>query len=100
MKSQRRGRCGRGVEEVILGNCSFLEQYPDSGAARAATLRGSSMQTRTAARIATSTAKPLLDNDRYFDPDPVVRSAARAIYESTRDLPLICPHGHVDPAIL
>jgi len=58
------------------------------------------MQARTAARIATSTAKPLLDNDRYFDPDPAVRSAARAIYESTCDLPLICPHGHVDPGIL
>lgn len=59
------------------------------------------MQTSTAARIATaSSAKPLLDNDRYFDPNPAIRTAARAIYESTRDLPLICPHGHVDPAIL
>jgi glucuronate isomerase len=60
------------------------------------------MQTRTAARIATATppVQPLLDNDRYFDPDPTVRAAARSIYETTRDLPLICPHGHVDPAIL
>ena len=23
--------------------------------------------------------------------------AARALYEETRHLPLICPHGHVDP---
>lgn len=60
------------------------------------------MQTRTAARIANTAtpAGPLLDEDRYFDPNPAVRAAARAIYESTRDLPLICPHGHVDPAIL
>lgn len=60
------------------------------------------MQTRTAARIAAS-APPtmaLLDSDRFFDPNPTVRSVARAIYETTHDLPLICPHGHVDPAVL
>ena len=38
--------------------------------------------------------------DRFFDPDPATRRAARDIYEAIRDLPLICPHGHVDPAIL
>jgi len=38
--------------------------------------------------------------DRFFDPDPATRRAARKIYESIRDLPLICPHGHVDAAIL
>jgi hypothetical protein len=42
----------------------------------------------------------VLHEDRFFDPDPSVRSAARALYEETRDLPLICPHGHVDPALL
>jgi glucuronate isomerase len=41
-----------------------------------------------------------LDPDRYFDADPAVRRVARELYEETRDLPLICPHGHVDPAIL
>jgi glucuronate isomerase len=29
-----------------------------------------------------------------------VRNAARAIYDETRALPLICPHGHVDPRLL
>ena len=59
------------------------------------------MQTSTAARITNaSPARPLLDNDRYFDANPSVRAAARTIYEATRDLPLVCPHGHVDPAIL
>ncbi|MCC7010782.1 MAG: glucuronate isomerase [Acidobacteria bacterium] len=38
--------------------------------------------------------------DRFFDPEPGVRAVARALYEETRALPLICPHGHVDPAIL
>jgi glucuronate isomerase len=38
--------------------------------------------------------------DRYFDPDPVVRATARRLYERVAELPLICPHGHVDPRIL
>ena len=42
----------------------------------------------------------LLDEDRCFDSDPIVRRMARSIYEETRDLPLICPHGHVDPKVL
>jgi len=38
--------------------------------------------------------------DRYFDVDPTVRTIARSLYAKVADLPLICPHGHVDPAIL
>ncbi|MEO5588542.1 MAG: glucuronate isomerase [Gemmatimonadaceae bacterium] len=46
-------------------------------------------------------ARPLeLDDNRFFDPNPSVRRAARAVYEETRALPLVCPHGHVDPALL
>ena len=41
-----------------------------------------------------------LNPDRFFDPEPSVRVVARELYEQTRDLPLICPHGHVDPALL
>ena len=41
-----------------------------------------------------------LDEDRFFDSDPSIRRAARAIYEQTRELPLLCPHGHVDASIL
>jgi glucuronate isomerase len=41
-----------------------------------------------------------LNEDRYFDSDPAIRRAARSIYERTADLPLICPHGHVDPRLL
>ena len=41
-----------------------------------------------------------LDKDRFFDSDPAVRAAARALYEETRRLPLVCPHGHVDSALL
>lgn len=38
-------------------------------------------------------------NDRYFSPQPAQRQAARELYESVKDLPLICPHGHVDPRL-
>ena len=42
----------------------------------------------------------VLHEDRFFDPDPSIRRAARVIYEDVRDLPLVCPHGHVDPGLL
>jgi len=41
-----------------------------------------------------------LHEDRYFDSDPTIRRHARALYEETRPLPIVSPHGHVDPAIL
>jgi len=39
----------------------------------------------------------MLNPDRYFDSDPVVRGIARGLYEQVANLPLVCPHGHVDP---
>ena len=38
--------------------------------------------------------------DRLFPPDPEVRALARRLYDTVRGLPLISPHGHVDPALL
>lgn len=38
--------------------------------------------------------------NRLFSPDPQQREVARALYDLARDLPLICPHGHVNPKIL
>ena len=38
--------------------------------------------------------------DRYFDPDPAIRKLASGLYASVAELPLICPHGHVDPGLL
>ena len=38
--------------------------------------------------------------DRYYDPDPTTRSLAREIYDGTRALPIVSPHGHVDAAVL
>ena len=40
-----------------------------------------------------------LHPDRFFDPDPEVRKYAREIYEDITGLPIISPHGHVDPRI-
>jgi glucuronate isomerase len=41
-----------------------------------------------------------LHPDRFFDPDPTIRRVARELYGHTRELPIISPHGHVDPRIL
>ena len=38
--------------------------------------------------------------DRLLPVDPGVRSIARRIYASIADLPIISPHGHVDPKLL
>lgn len=40
-----------------------------------------------------------LSDDRFFDPDPAIRKIARELYGQVKDLPLVCPHGHVDPAL-
>ena len=46
-----------------------------------------------------STAPPLqLHPDRLLPADPETRAIARALYDGVRDLPIISPHGHTDPA--
>lgn len=42
----------------------------------------------------------LLSPDRFFSPDPAQRRVARELYERIADLPIVSPHGHVDPALL
>lgn len=41
----------------------------------------------------------MLNQDRYFDPNPQVREIAGELYSSVKGLPIISPHGHVDPRI-
>ena len=41
-----------------------------------------------------------LSEDRFFDPDPAQRHVARELYEGVAHLPIISPHGHVDPRLL
>ena len=41
-----------------------------------------------------------LDPDRFFAPDPGQRRVAREIYDSIAALPIVSPHGHVDPRLL
>ncbi|HEX2916849.1 MAG TPA: glucuronate isomerase [Chloroflexia bacterium] len=41
-----------------------------------------------------------LSPQRCFDADPAQRSMALNLYESVWNLPLVCPHGHVAPALL
>jgi glucuronate isomerase len=44
--------------------------------------------------------KWVLPADRFFDPEPSQRRVAQELYATVVDLPLICPHGHVDPRLL
>jgi len=41
-----------------------------------------------------------LPADRYFGPGDRQKALARELYEPVAGLPLICPHGHVDPRLL
>ena len=42
----------------------------------------------------------VLAPDRCMSADPAQRLIARALYQSVCTLPLVCPHGHVPPALL
>lgn len=42
----------------------------------------------------------MLHPDRYFDSNPTIRDIARQLYRKVSKLPLVCPHGHVDPRLL
>jgi glucuronate isomerase len=41
-----------------------------------------------------------MPDDLLFSSDPTQRQLARELFAAAADLPLICPHGHVDPVIL
>jgi glucuronate isomerase len=41
-----------------------------------------------------------LSPDRCFSAEPGQRGVARALYATVSELPLLCPHGHVPPALL
>src|SRR5437868_1846497 len=46
-----------------------------------------------------SMPRPLrLDPDRLLPPEPGIGAIARELYASVKDLPIISPHGHTDPA--
>lgn len=46
-----------------------------------------------------STAVKNTSADRFFDPDPAIRSIAGELYRDVANLPIVCPHGHVDPRL-
>jgi glucuronate isomerase len=39
-----------------------------------------------------------MTEDRFFDPEPSVRSIARELYTEVKNLAIVSPHGHCDPA--
>ena len=40
-----------------------------------------------------------MSDERYFSSDPAVRRIAGELYGAVKNLPLVCPHGHVDPRL-
>jgi glucuronate isomerase len=44
-------------------------------------------------------SKLVLSEDRYFDPNPAQRTVAQELYRTVADLPIVSPHGHVDPRL-
>ena len=42
----------------------------------------------------------MLNKFRFFDPNPEVRKIAWELYSKIKDLPIISPHGHVEPKLL
>jgi len=40
-----------------------------------------------------------LPEDRYFGPDARQKEVAQHLYNRVKTLPLVCPHGHVDPRL-
>ncbi len=43
--------------------------------------------------------KWMLNPDRYFSPQKDQRKLARSLYEQVKDLPIVSPHGHVNPRL-
>jgi glucuronate isomerase len=41
----------------------------------------------------------MINENRYFDPNPEVRKIAFELYKKVKGLPIISPHGHVNPQI-
>lgn len=37
--------------------------------------------------------------DRFFSSDPTIRNIAKELFASVAQLPIVSPHGHVDPAL-
>jgi len=40
-----------------------------------------------------------MNPDRFLSPDPATRSIARDLYQAIATLPIVSPHGHVDPRL-
>ena len=40
-----------------------------------------------------------LPPERFFSPDPTIRSLALELYQPVASLPIVSPHGHVDPRL-
>lgn len=56
-------------------------------------------ETMTGNDNATQYKATLLPEDRYLGPDSRQKEIALELYQSVRQLPIVAPHGHVDPRL-
>lgn len=56
--------------------------------------------TRTLVRMTTDAPALSPHPDRLLPADPGIRDVARRLYEAVHDLPIVSPHGHIDPRML
>ncbi len=46
-----------------------------------------------------SSSEWYIPEDRFFVPEPTQRSLAKELYSTVQSLPIVSPHGHVDPRL-
>jgi glucuronate isomerase len=63
---------------------------------------GGEQEVRSYAReaLVTTADTYTLSPDRLFSPEPAQRGLARELYDMVKGLPIVSPHGHVDPNLL
>jgi glucuronate isomerase len=59
-----------------------------------------SSRTTTMGAMSNASAPLAPHPDRLFPAEPSMRSITRKLYDAVKDLPIISPHGHVDPQML
>ena len=71
------------------------DHRPAQGARRTARRRARADRHR---RLPISLGDGFLHPDRLFPAEPALRAIARDLHAAVRDLPIVSPHGHTDPA--
>ena len=90
-------RTSSGLHRLVRNiHPAAIQAMESSGHAGVARAKGTTPKWCTTSAVKQIEMHP----DRLFPADPGVRGLARSIYSVVRDVPIISPHGHLDPALL